>query len=150
MDYSIWIVSPPGYLHSHAFDEIALSLKNGFAELGFKVPIVRDAQEISGKAIVLGCNLLPHHKGALPRNLILFNLEQIQVGSPWLSPAYLELLKRYPVWDYSYHNMKVQILSPTVVLGTPRSSRGFLRQWKILTSFSMEASTAAVLRSYRN
>ncbi len=107
MDYSIWIVSPPGYLHSHAFDEIALSLKNGFAELGFKVPIVRDAQEISGKAIVLGCNLLPHHKGALPRNLILFNLEQIQVGSPWLSPAYLELLKRYPVWDYSYHNMKV-------------------------------------------
>lgn len=42
-NYRIWIVSPSRYIHSHAFDEIALSLNCAFRELGHDVPIVRDS-----------------------------------------------------------------------------------------------------------
>jgi hypothetical protein len=107
MQYSIWVVSPPGYLHSRAFDEIAIGLSSGFARLGFKAPVIRNVKDIAGHAIVLGCNLIPHLGSlALPQNLTLFNLEQIQLDSPWMSPAYLELLRSYPVWDYSYRNIE--------------------------------------------
>ncbi len=57
--YCIWVVSPPGFVHSQAFDEVAIALKSGFSKLGFHVPVVRDVKNITGQAIVLGCNLIP-------------------------------------------------------------------------------------------
>ena len=42
-EYCIWIVSPPGYIHSHAFDEVALGLSCAFLKLGCSVSIVHDA-----------------------------------------------------------------------------------------------------------
>jgi len=107
MQYCIWIVSPPGYLHSRAFDEIAIGLNSGIFKLGFEAPIVRDVKDILGKSIVLGCNLIPQlGLSDIPKDLILFNLEQIQLGSPWMSQSYLNILKSYPVWDYSYRNIQ--------------------------------------------
>jgi hypothetical protein len=107
MQYCIWVVSPPGYIHSRAFDEIAIGLKSGMSRLGFEVPIVRNMKDITGQAIVLGCNLIPYLRlSEIPGNLILFNLEQIQLDSPWLSPSYLNILRTYPVWDYSYQNIQ--------------------------------------------
>jgi len=37
----IWVVSPPNYLHSHAFDEIALAMSSALRALGHEVPVVR-------------------------------------------------------------------------------------------------------------
>lgn len=107
MRYCIWVVSPSGYVHSRAFDEIAIGLNSGVSKLGFEAPIVRSAKDIVGQAIVLGCNLIPQ-LGLLdiPKNLILFNLEQIQLDSPWMSQSYLSILRSYPVWDYSYRNIQ--------------------------------------------
>ena len=99
--YSLYIVSPDQCLHSHAFDEIALCLHYAFRQLGYIVPIVRQAHEIVGRPIVLGAHLL---EGTPPVNSIIYNLEQIQESSPWMSDQYLELLKAYPVWDYSERN----------------------------------------------
>lgn len=105
--YCIWIVTPPGYPHAAAFDEVAIGLQGGFRELGLQTPIVRDNSRIRGKAIVLGANLLPDMPGVkVPRKAILFNLEQITPGSEWLTPGYLKLLKRHPVWDYSVYNIE--------------------------------------------
>jgi hypothetical protein len=39
------------------------------------------------------------------KRLILFNLEQIAPGSPWLTTEYLALLRGRPVWDYSLQNI---------------------------------------------
>lgn len=103
--FSIWIVSPAGYQHSRCFEEVALTLRAAFAALGFDAPIVTNPGEIRDRAIVLGANLLSSAQ-ALPPGLILYNLEQIQRDSPWLTPGYLELLRRYPVWDYSAHNIE--------------------------------------------
>jgi hypothetical protein len=103
--FSIWIVSPPGYLHSRCFEEVALSLQAAFAALGFDVPIVTDPVRIRDWALVLGANLLTSMSIVLPPRLILYNLEQIQKDSAWLKTAYIDLLRRYPVWDYSERNI---------------------------------------------
>jgi hypothetical protein len=104
--YSIWIVSPPNYLHSHAFDEVATGLHAAFRALGLDAEVVHDSTRLGDVTIVLGCNLL---KGVAPpppdKRLILFNLEQITPNSPWLTQDYLALLGRYPVWDYSQGNI---------------------------------------------
>jgi hypothetical protein len=55
--------------------------------------------------IILGSNLLPGFDAPLANDAILYNLEQIQDGSSWLQPAFLELLSRYAVWDYSQQNI---------------------------------------------
>lgn len=104
--FSLWIVTPPGYAHSRCFEEAALALQAGFAELGYDAPIVTDAAEIKDYAVVLGANLLPRLNIPLPEKLILYNLEQVQPDSNWFKPEYLALLKRYPVWDYSRRNIE--------------------------------------------
>src|SRR5262245_41872247 len=53
MAMTIWIVSPPGYPHSQAFDEVAIASSAAFRLLGKEVPIVRDAAHCGGTAIVL-------------------------------------------------------------------------------------------------
>ena len=102
--YSIWIVSPQGYLHSRCFEEVALALHEAFGELGYDAPIVTDAARAEGQTIALGVNLL--RPGAyIPPNCILYNLEQISADSPWLRMEYVDLLQRYRVWDYSAKNV---------------------------------------------
>lgn len=103
MTYSIYIVSPPNYPHSAAFQEVAEGLKEGFAELGHVAPIVTNPNNITGRPIVLGANLLPTTQVKIPNNAVLFNLEQAH--SNWLTDAYQELLRTHEVWDYSQQNI---------------------------------------------
>jgi hypothetical protein len=103
--YSIWIVSPPNYIHSQAFDEVALGLNAAFRTLGLECEIVREPSRLGDITIVLGGNLLSAVPVPQGKRLILFNLEQITPGSPWLTDAYIALLRRYPVWDYSEGNI---------------------------------------------
>ena len=56
--------------------------------------------------IVFGSNLLALHRWEPPKNPILYNLEQVYDGSPWMTPALLTLFRRYPVWDYSQANIE--------------------------------------------
>jgi len=104
--FSIWIVSPPGYIHSRCFEELAIGLQAAFTALGYNVPIVVDPSQVHDTAIVLGANLLHGVPAPLPGKLILYNLEQIQKDSQWLTQDYISLLKRYPVWDYSALNIE--------------------------------------------
>lgn len=108
MPYTIAVVSPPGYVHCRVFDEIALGLQGGFAELGMDVPIVSyTGQEIKGKPIVLGANVLPAFPTLrLPPRSIVFNLEQVGADSDWMGAEYLTLLRTHEVWDYSHENIE--------------------------------------------
>jgi hypothetical protein len=101
--YCIWIVTPPGYQHSRCFEEVALALREAFAALGMGAPIVTDALDVRGTAIALGPHLLD--RVAYPQDLILYNLEQVYQNPLLMTPSYVELLKRYPVWDYSTLNI---------------------------------------------
>lgn len=105
-NYCIWIVSPPGYIHSHCFDEVALGLHYTFQKIGYDVPIIRNLAEITDCPIVLGGNLIPFlGKVRIPKTTIFYNLEQIQVGSPGFTEGYINLLRSHQVWDYSKKNI---------------------------------------------
>lgn len=104
--YCLWVVTPAGYTHSRAFEDLALALREAFAELGFEAPIITRLDGITGRAVVLGANLLAAQPQVRPPGLVLYNLEQVQSGSAWITPQYLDLLRAYPVWDYSARNIE--------------------------------------------
>lgn len=116
--YTVWIVSPEGYTHAHCFDEIGFAIASALTRSGHRCSVVRKPEDARGRTIVLGPNLLAEPMlDQLPRDLILYNLEQIDSGSPWLTERYLALLRRYPVWDYSPRNISAlnQLGIPDVV-----------------------------------
>jgi hypothetical protein len=104
--HCIWIVSPKGYVHSRAFDEVALGLHFAFAELGGRAPLVTEPSNWNGRIpIVFGANLLPANAANwLPKGTILVNLEQVSTESSWINGAYVGLLRQFPVLDYSPKN----------------------------------------------
>jgi hypothetical protein len=107
--FTIWIVSPPGYSHSRCFEEVALALQSAFLDLGFRVPVVADPARAQGTVIVLGPHLLSRmtdSEASWPREMILFNLEQVSEGSFWMTAEYRNHLKRHRVWDYSARNVE--------------------------------------------
>jgi hypothetical protein len=101
--FCIWIVTPDGYTHSRCFEEVALSLREAFAALDMDAPIVTDALQVRGTAIVLGPHLMQYM--VYPRDLILYNLEQVYQNPRAMTPGYVEILKQHPVWDYSARNV---------------------------------------------
>lgn len=105
--HCVWIVSPKGYEHSRAFEEVAQGLSFAFAELGGFAPIVRDPSEWAGRVpIVLGANLF-RFTGTpeLPPGSIIYNLEQALGEGDWFTGPYRSLLRRHPVLDYSPTNL---------------------------------------------
>lgn len=105
--HCIWIVTPDGDSRAHGLDEVAESLSYGFQALGHTLPIVRRREDVVGRAVVLGCNLLTEQDAAqIPSDAVLFNFEQIYDESPWLTDLYLHQLRNHEVWDYSRLNIE--------------------------------------------
>ncbi len=105
---AVSIVSPPGYPHSEAFREVAETLHAALLALGHDAVLTTELSLPGRRHIVLGCNLLPALAGLGVRpapGSILYNLEQVQAGSPWMRPELLELFRQFPVWDYSARNV---------------------------------------------
>lgn len=105
---NILIVSPPGYIHNQCLFDIALSFQSAFKQLGQEVPVVIDPNYCQeGKTLVFGAHLLPKHGGTIDDgDYIIYQTEQIGVeGSLFVDEAYLDILKRFPVWDYSLTNI---------------------------------------------
>jgi hypothetical protein len=98
----VWIVTPDGYEHSHAFDHIAESFSQSMGCM-----FTTETPDTTEKVVVLGPHLLPEVKAIWPKNMILFNSEQL--SREWFSTHsdYLKILKSgcYEVWDYSKNNI---------------------------------------------
>ena len=103
----IWIVTPSGYAHSRTFEEAAQALQGAFADLGGSAPVVTDPSAVKGRLpIIYGANLLPANVvGRLPPGSIVMNLEQVSGDGDWFKDDYVEILKTYPVLDYSPRNL---------------------------------------------
>jgi hypothetical protein len=104
MKFAVTIVSPPGYIHSAAFVEIAQAIYYALLTLGHEAMITTQGNLPERQHIVLGSNLLPYYPLPLADNAILYNLEQIAADSGWLKPELLTLFRQYKVWDYSPQN----------------------------------------------
>ena len=55
---------------------------------------------------MFGSNLIGAGDEPPPPGAVLYNLEQIYDGSPWLTPQLLSLFRRHTVWDYSQANVE--------------------------------------------
>ncbi len=106
MRFAITIVAPPGYPHVAAFFEVAESLRSGLVALGHDAVVTTRGDIAGHQHIILGSNLLVSYPLPIAQDAILYNLEQIDVGSPWLKPDLIALFKRSRVWDYSRRNAK--------------------------------------------
>jgi hypothetical protein len=105
MRFAVSILSPPNYIHSEAFREVAETIHFALLALGHD-SILTEETNISGRQhIILGSNLLPYYDSPIAEDAILYNLEQISPDSPWLHPNLLDVFRRYRVWDYSQSNI---------------------------------------------
>lgn len=107
MRFAVAIASPPDYEHGEAFREVAEGLHHGLLALGHDSVLTDRLDLVDRRTIVLGSNLLALHHMEPPRDPILFNLEQVE-GASWqyARTPLLDLLRRYPVWDYSEANIE--------------------------------------------
>lgn len=106
MKYNICTIQPPGYVHAHAFDEVAVLIGAGLKDLGFSVEIQNNKIDAAAKNIVIGCHLLDSKSAEIiPENTIILNTEQLseEIGS-W-NTNILFWLKRFEAWDYSKKNI---------------------------------------------
>lgn len=119
MQFAVAVVSPPGSVHHEAFREVAQSLHYGLAALGHDSVLTDRLDLDERRTIVLGSNLLAHRGLTPPKAAILYNLEQVDDGSPWMSAELLDLFRNYQVWDYSEANIERlaarQVPRPTYV-----------------------------------
>jgi hypothetical protein len=104
MRWAVTVIAPDRYPHAEAFREVAESVHYGLLELGHDSVLTKEIGLERRRHIVFGSNLLAPDQ-PLPPDTILFNLEQITPGSPWLGPELLAHFRRYRVWDYSRHNI---------------------------------------------
>ncbi len=117
--FAVTVVSPPRYVHAAAFHEVAETLVHALRELGYEAELGSDPGAPGRRHVVLGAHLLPHAGQRLREGAILYNLEQVQRGSPWLTPTLLDLYRNFPLWDYSQVNAdaleRMGVPRPTVV-----------------------------------
>lgn len=106
---TVLVIDPPGYGHGAVFHDVADALVHALQDLGSPARLVRGLpDESDGETLVLGTNLLaadPRLADRLHPDAILYNLEQIEPGSPWCGPSLVGLLARHRVVDYSRQNI---------------------------------------------
>jgi len=102
--FAVVTPDPAQWMHVRAFDEVAEAIHAGM--LGLGVDCERSVGGlVEGRInVVFGAHLLPPGT-ALPADTVVYNLEQIVDGAMWVTPNYLELLRRHRVWDYSAQNV---------------------------------------------
>jgi hypothetical protein len=99
-------VRPEGYIHAEALTEIAECVYFGLQRLGVKA-FFREPPDRPVRQIVLGAHLLDAQGlDALPADAIIYNSEQIDDDSRWLTSQYVGALKKRTVWDYSTENVR--------------------------------------------
>ncbi|MEB3072029.1 glycosyltransferase family protein [[Mycobacterium] vasticus] len=107
MRFAVAIVSPPNFQHSRAFDEVAEGLHHALLALGHDSVLTDRLDLDERRTIVLGGNILIRRSMKPPKNPIFYNLEQLGEDLPSATlPAFYDLFRRYPTWDYSQANIE--------------------------------------------
>ncbi|HDR6311759.1 TPA: glycosyltransferase family 1 protein [Bacillus cereus] len=101
-DYCLFIC-PKTY---GSFIDVARSLKWRLEQEGNTAIISETQLENVKNTIVFGAHTFAHNPDLLPKNAIIYNLEQLYEGSPYAHPLYLMLLKDKEIWDYSKQNIE--------------------------------------------
>lgn len=103
--YAVCVVEPKDYEYVGVFADVAQGLVEGLEELGYDVELTTDPYRLDRKLIVLGAHLLPPNAPDLPRDAIIYNLEQVGPDMPG-GTVYLNRLRQHEIWDYSKANVE--------------------------------------------
>lgn len=132
--YSVWIAQIAGMKHTRCVCEVAESLVEALRTLGHEVrgPEPSTSYFVTnptpyadgklGRAIILAANLIPDIP--LPEDAILYNLEPVYLNGwfadEWQKSAYLRILRRHTVWDYTESNaLKLRTYGVPRVINCP-------------------------------
>ena len=103
----IVIVRPEGYTHYLALYELAETLIYGLHEIGVECDVGVNELHATRVNIIIGAHLLNHDAlDKIPANSIIYNTEQMSAPCFKGESAYLAMLRKYQVWDYSVGNVK--------------------------------------------
>lgn len=100
------VMQPAGYVHSLGFLDTARYFRHHFRLLGAQVLISKNRMRADSLNVVFGAHLGFPPEWCERYVMVFVNLEQLGSHGANLSPAYLALLKRYPVIEYAEHNVK--------------------------------------------
>lgn len=111
--YNILRVVPQGFSGYRCFDEVVEMLQFELSTLGFHVSSTCNTPDTGAINIVIGAHLLEEPSyDLLPETSIIYNLEQIDSGSKWITDKYIAGISSFTVWDYSQRNInKIQKLT---------------------------------------
>jgi Glycosyltransferase WbsX len=106
VNFQLVLIKPEGFDFVEALREVIDVLQEGLMTLGHSVVLGVNEIVPNAQAIIFGAHHLDEESIArLPTTTIIYNLEQLVPGYPWYSEAYLNLLARFQVWDYSSDNV---------------------------------------------
>jgi hypothetical protein len=106
MHFQIVLVKPSGFDFVESFREVMEVLEECLVRLGHTVRVQTNQIEADAIPILFGAHHIdPSAINRLPKNSIVFNLEQLAAGYPWFNEQYLQTLSRFRVWDYSTRNI---------------------------------------------
>jgi SAM-dependent methyltransferase len=104
--YEVVQVRPSGYPHAEALTEIAECVHGGLRRLGLR-SFYGEHPDCPVRQIVLGAHMLDGAAlDSLPADAIIYNSEQIDSDSRWLTGPYVAALRTHEVWDYSAENVR--------------------------------------------
>jgi hypothetical protein len=105
--FAVSILRQPGNIHSECFRELAETVNGGLNELGHDSVLSEETAAAGRRNIVFGSNLIANldRPVVFAPGSILYNLEQIYDGSPWLTADLLAAFRAHAVWDYSRANI---------------------------------------------
>jgi hypothetical protein len=106
MKYCLFIVSIP-HLHSYEILSDVATLYEAYLRLRGHTVVISDKPRSDFRNIMFGVNVAPPNL-PLPKNTIIVDLEQATLkhpnGAPTAYSEYLNYLRQYHVWTYSYQN----------------------------------------------
>ena len=107
MRFQIVIMQPSGYPHSGAFTEVAETVMFGLRALGHEAQIHFNKFDNSATNIIFGSHLLiPQFVSQLPRDTVIYNLEQVEDALFLQYPLLKEIFAKFEWWDYSLENLQ--------------------------------------------
>jgi SAM-dependent methyltransferase len=98
------IMQPVGYVHSMGLLDAALYFRHQLVRLGAQVSIAKNRLRQDCVNMIFGAHLGFDAELARSFCCVFVNLEQLGAGGSRMPPAYLELLRGFPVIDYDAAN----------------------------------------------
>lgn len=105
--FNICIIRPSGYIWSSVFHEMAELLAFSLQDNGYTAQINENKIFNNTKNIIISCHLLEKSESTqIPSDSIIFNTEQVGIGSELWNQRILHFLQEFQSWDYSIHNIE--------------------------------------------